>query len=103
VAYATADELFDALRVTSAIKRAEARPLADASLAAAAAEIDQVCGRLVTDQLPVDPPDPLAHMVNLARGVEWYKASDAAFGGSGSSSSAFSAYQPTGSHGTPRL
>jgi len=29
---------------------------------------------------PLDPADPLANRVNILRGVEWFKANDAAFG-----------------------
>lgn len=83
MAYATADELFDALRITARDRQAVALPLAERCLAAAATEIDHVCGRNAGDELPTDPPDALAHMVNLARAMEWYKANDAIFGAVG--------------------
>jgi hypothetical protein len=83
VSYCTADDLFDALRVTAANQRVQLRSLAEQSVAAAAVEIDHSCGRAVDTPLPTDPPDPLAHMVNIARGIEWFKANDAAFGALG--------------------
>ena len=78
MAYATAAELAAALRVPVSDKNED---LLEASVAAASAEIDHQCGRDVTTPIPVD--DPLAHMVALARGVEWFKANDAAFGAVG--------------------
>lgn len=73
--YASPDDLAAALRVQSSPKNAD---LLAKSVAAASAEIDHQCGRDVTDPIPVD--DPLAHMVCIARGVEWFKANDAAYG-----------------------
>jgi hypothetical protein len=79
VAYATIDELAAALRTpvtpdnTAILQRC---------LDAAALEIDDALCRPADD--PVDPLDPLVHSVNLMRGVEWWKANDAAFGFLGS-------------------
>lgn len=79
MAYATVDELAAAVG-----KRPppppDVVPLLAASLDAAASEIDHCCGRDPSDPLPTDPPHPLAHMVNIGRGVEWYKANEAVFG-----------------------
>jgi len=73
MAYATIDELAAALRITvTATNQASLT----ACLEAAAIEIDDAVDR--TDPLPVD--DPLANRVNILRGVEWWKANDAAFG-----------------------
>jgi hypothetical protein len=74
-AYATIDELAAALRI--AVSPANQAGL-QACLDAAALEIDSAMNRLETDPLPVD--DPLANRVNILRGVEWFKANDAAFG-----------------------
>lgn len=73
--YATAEELAAALRITVTEKNGS---LLEASVAAASREIDHQIGRDPLDPLAAD--DPLAHMVCLARGVEWFKANDAAFG-----------------------
>jgi hypothetical protein len=43
---------------------------------AAANEIDDAVDRVD----PIPPDDPLANRVNVLRGVEWWKANDAAFG-----------------------
>jgi hypothetical protein len=75
VAYATVDQLAAALRVTVTAKNSEGLTL---SLDAAAEEIDHHCARPTDDPIPAD--DPLAIMVNVARGLEWYKANDSAFG-----------------------
>jgi hypothetical protein len=76
VAYATTDELAAALRI--ALTPANQAGL-QACLDAAAVEIDDAIGAIV------NPPDPayagaLLNRVNLLRGVEWWKANDAAFG-----------------------
>lgn len=76
--YASRDQLAAAVRVQVTGKNAD---LLDACVAAASAEIEHECGRSVDDPIPVD--DPLAHMTCIARGVEWYKANDAAFGALG--------------------
>jgi hypothetical protein len=72
MAYATADQLAEALRtkVTAANQQ-----LLDDCLAAAATEIDsELTG-------PVAPPVPeLVSRTNVNRAVEWYKAADAAYG-----------------------
>lgn len=73
MAYATIQELAAALRVT--ITAANQDGL-QACLDAAAVEIDDALDR--TD--PPAPDDPLLNRVNLLRGVEWFKANDAAFG-----------------------
>lgn len=80
MAYATVDQLAAAMRLTVSVKNQE---WLQACLDAAASEIDHRCGRRPDDPLPTDPPDPLAQQVNVARGVEWYKANDATFGGVG--------------------
>jgi hypothetical protein len=81
VAYATVDELAQALRIRLTPTNTEGL---QACLDAAAVEINHA-----VDWLPeVDPriveqagpPDPLLNRVNIARGVEWFKANDAAFG-----------------------
>ena len=78
MAYATVDQLAAAMRIAVTPKNT-----ADlqACLDAAAEEIDHYCDRFATSPLP--PGDPLAERVNIARGVEWYKANDAVFGGVG--------------------
>lgn len=76
--YATAEDLAAALRVAVTPKN---QAQLDRSLAAAAQEIDHYVDRLADD--PIPPDDPLAGSVNIARGVEWFKASDAAFGAVG--------------------
>jgi hypothetical protein len=73
VAYATISELAAALRITVT---AANQDTLQACLDAAASEIDNTTDRLE----PFDAADPLANRVNLLRGVEWYKANDAAFG-----------------------
>jgi hypothetical protein len=75
VAYATVDELAAALRTTVT---ADNSAILQRCLDAAALEIDDAICRPADD--PIDPADPLAHSVNLMRGVEWFKANDAAFG-----------------------
>lgn len=73
MAYATIDELATALRITvTATNQASLT----ACLEAAALEIDDAVDRVE----PLDPADPLANRVNILRGVEWWKANDAAFG-----------------------
>jgi|SRR5215471_673218 len=75
MAYATVDELAAALRIqVTAANQATLQ----ACLDAAAIEIDDAMDRFVDD--PIDPADALANRVNLLRGVEWFKANDAAFG-----------------------
>lgn len=73
--YASPDDLAAALRVAVSPKNSD---LLAKSVAAASAEIDHQCGRDPLDPIPGD--DPLAHMVCIARGVEWYKANDVAYG-----------------------
>jgi hypothetical protein len=75
VAYATVDELAAALRTRVTPENTAALT---ACLDAAAQEIDHEVDRPA--DTPVPPDDPLANRVNLLRGVEWWKANDAAFG-----------------------
>jgi hypothetical protein len=77
VAYATPEELAAALRVAPTLKNVD---LLEACINAASVEIDHEADR-VTE--PIPPDDPLAHMVCIGRGVEWYKVNDAAFGAIG--------------------
>ena len=75
-AYCTIDELAQALRITVT---AANTAMLTACCEAAAIEID------ASIDSP-DPPDytttpnPLVNRVNVLRGVEWFKANDAAFG-----------------------
>jgi len=78
MAYATPEELAQSLGRGSSTPQLE--PVLRWCLDAAAAEIDHCCGRAPSDPIPVDPPDALAHGVNLARAVEWYKSNEAVFG-----------------------
>ena len=78
MAYATVDDLAAAMRVQVTAKN---QVWLQRSLDGAAQEIDHYCGRFTDTPLPAD--DPLAGLVNVARGVEWYKANDATFGGVG--------------------
>jgi hypothetical protein len=73
MAYATVDELAAALRI--AVTAANGAGL-QACLDAAAIEIDDTVDRID----PIPDGDPLANRVNVLRGVEWFKANDAAFG-----------------------
>ena len=73
MSYATVDELAAALRIRVT---AENTPQLQLCLDAAAREIDDAVDRVD----PVPDGDALANRVNLVRGVEWYKANDAAFG-----------------------
>jgi hypothetical protein len=77
MAYASPDELAAALRVQVTPKNSA---LLQSCVNAAASEIDHALDRL--DPLPTPVPD-LVVRVNVDRGVEWFKASDAAFGGVG--------------------
>jgi hypothetical protein len=79
MAYATPDELAAALRVAVSVKNQAAL---QSCVDAASLEIDH---EIDADPAgtPVPPADPLAHMVCIARGVEWFKANDAAFGAIG--------------------
>ncbi len=71
MAYATTDELAEALRIAVTIQNSESLA---ACLDAAALEIDSVL-----EEPPV-VPNALLNRVNILRGVEWWKANDAAFG-----------------------
>lgn len=77
--YATADQLAQALRVQVTPKT---QPWLDACVAAASAEIDHAVDRLADDPMPTPTP-ALATVVCVARGCEWWKANDAAYGGLG--------------------
>ncbi|HKE76621.1 MAG TPA: hypothetical protein VKB57_23590 [Acidimicrobiales bacterium] len=79
VAYATVDELAAALRIRVTPENTDAL---QACLDAAAIEIDHDCDRFDGDPIPAD--NALANRVNIARGVEWFKAQDASFGVIGS-------------------
>jgi hypothetical protein len=74
VAYAEVAELAQALRVRV---NAENTALLQACLDAAAEEIDGDLDRI--DPLPVPPPATVAR-TNVNRAVEWFKATDAAYG-----------------------
>lgn len=74
MAYATAAELAQALRVRVTAENTE---LLDACLAAAAEEIDHDLDRV--DPLP-DPAPATVQRCNVNRAVEWWKAADAAYG-----------------------
>lgn len=74
--YATADELATAVRVQVTAKNSAQL---DLCVAAASEEIDHELDRLESEPLP-DPAPALIHEVCIARGVEWWKANDAAFG-----------------------
>jgi hypothetical protein len=75
VAYATVDELAAALRI--AVTPANTATL-QACLEAAATEIDDAVD--ATPDAPLPDGDALVNRVNILRGVEWFKANDAAFG-----------------------
>src|SRR5262245_44029880 len=79
MAYASLDQLAAALRVTVTPKNQDALQRA---LDAASDEIDKELDRPATDPLP-DPAPALVVQVNVDRGVEHFKASDAAWGGVG--------------------
>jgi hypothetical protein len=90
-AYCTIQELAEALRITVT---AANTPTLTACCEAAAVEIVDAIDS-------PDPPDytgppwpPLINRVNVLRGVEWFKANDAAFGVLG--------YDQTGAIRTPR-
>jgi hypothetical protein len=77
VAYATVDELADALRTAVTAKNSDRLA---ACLDAAFAEIESA-----RDPLAGAPPLTgsslaLARQINIIRGLEWFKANDAAFG-----------------------
>lgn len=74
-AYATTDELATALRIRETPGNT---PILQACLDAAAEEIDHEVNRRAAEPIPTG--DALANRVNIVRGVEWYKANDAAFG-----------------------
>jgi len=75
-AYATVDELAQALRV---VVTAGNTPTLEACLDAAAAEIDHAVDLPEGDAIEGDGL-ALANRVNVLRGVEWFKSNDAAFG-----------------------
>jgi hypothetical protein len=72
VPYATPQELADALRITVTAANQDALT---ACLEAAAIEINDA-----VDTATDLPPNALLNRVNVLRGVEWWKANDAAFG-----------------------
>jgi hypothetical protein len=73
MAYATVDQLAAALRIRLTPENTDAL---QACLDAAAEEIDHAID--ASETVPID--DPLVSRVNILRGVEWFKANDAAFG-----------------------
>ena len=82
MAYATVDELAQSLRIRLTPTNTDTlQKCLDAAAVEIDHEIDWVPG---VDTGPVPPPDPvglpLLNRVNIARGVEWFKANDAAFG-----------------------
>lgn len=77
MAYATADELAEALRIKVT---AENTALLTACLEAAVDEID---GYLDLIDLLPDPPPESVVRCNVNRAVEWFKAADTANGGVG--------------------
>jgi hypothetical protein len=79
MAYASVDNLAAALRVTVTPKNQD---LLQSCLDAAASEIDHALDLPAASPL-VEPYPALVVQVNVARGVEWYKSSDAVFGGVG--------------------
>jgi len=76
MAYATVEELAGALRVSVTAGNTEAL---QACLDAAAVEIDHTIS-LEAGSVNPAVDSPLANRVNILRGVEWWKANDAAFG-----------------------
>jgi len=85
VAYATPEELADALNVRLTAGNTASM---QACLDAAAAEIDAEIDWLPTPEPLIEPPPPLltddklalANRINLVRAVEWWKSNAAAFG-----------------------
>ena len=77
--YASAEQLASALHITLNVKNLDDLT---ACVAAASEEIDTYTDRRPEDPIP-DPPPALANRVCVARGVEWWKANDAAFGALG--------------------
>ena len=76
MAYATTDQLAEALRIR--VTPANQQLLADC-LDSAAEEIDQWLDRPEESPLP-EPTPPGIVRCNVNRAVEWYKAADAAYG-----------------------
>lgn len=76
MAYATVEELAGALRVS--VTAANTAGL-QACLDAAAEEITHTVAAVAGDPDPAQD-SALANRVNVLRGVEWWKANDAAFG-----------------------
>ena len=74
MAYATADQLAEALRIKATTTN---QKLLEDCLAAAAEEIDHELDR---DEPLGDPPPASVSRTNVNRAVEWYKAADAAYG-----------------------
>jgi hypothetical protein len=90
-AYCSIQELADALRV--AVTAANTATLT-ACCEAAAIEIDDAVDSPDPPDYTGPPWNPLLNRVNVLRGVEWWKANDAAFGVIG--------YDQTGAIRTPR-
>ena len=76
MSYTTVDELAARLKIRVT---PENTPGLQACIDAAAQEIDHFID-LRADSPAVDPADPLAGQVNLARAVEWWKSADSTFG-----------------------
>jgi len=78
-AYATIDELAAALRIRVTETNTDGL---QACLDAASVEIDHEVDWKTQPAQPIADPDvdALLNRVNIARGVEWFKANDAAFG-----------------------
>ena len=89
-AYCTVAQLAEALRI--AVTAANTDTLT-ACCEAAAVEINHTLDSLDIPDY-AEPWDPLVNRVNVLRGVEWFKANDAAFGVIG--------YDQTGAIRTPR-
>jgi hypothetical protein len=75
-AYASTTQLAAALRISATAASEEALT---ACLEAAAIEINDALD-WTTEPDYTEPWDPLLNRVNILRGVEWWKANDAAFG-----------------------
>jgi len=73
--YCTVEELAAGVRIRVTPENGE---LLQLCVDAAAQEIDHEVDR--PDDDPIPDGDALANRVNVLRGVEWYKANDAAFG-----------------------
>jgi hypothetical protein len=89
-AYATVEQLAAALRIAVTAANTDQLVLC---LEAAALEINDAIDSTEEPDY-TEPWDPLVNRVNVVRGVEWFKANDAAFGVLG--------FDQTGAVRTPR-